>query len=40
MDRKREKEGGWMQCFKKKEDESLIDIDNVETTGEWCCPLS
>ena len=23
-----------MQCFVKKEDETLIDLDNVETTGE------
>ena len=29
MDRKREKEGGRMQCFLKKEDKSLIDVDNV-----------
>ena len=40
MDRKREKEGGRMQCFMKKEDKSLIDVDNVETTGERCCYLS
>ena len=32
MDRKREKEGGRMQCFMKKEDKSLIDVENVETT--------
>ena len=31
MDRKREKEGGRMQCFMKKEDKSLIDVENVET---------
>ena len=38
MDRKRK---GWrMQCFMKKEDESLIDVENVETTGERCCHLS
>ena len=29
-----------MQCFMKKEDESLIGVDNVETTGEICCHLS
>ena len=23
-----------MQCFVKKEDKSLIDVENVETTGE------
>ena len=40
MDRKREKEEGNMQCFMKKEDTSLIDVDNVETTGERCCHLS
>ena len=26
-----------MQCFMKKEDKSLIDVDNVESTGERCC---
>ena len=40
MDRKREKEGGRMQCFMKKENKSLIDVENVETTGERCCHLS
>ena len=41
MDRKREKEGsGRMQCFMKKEDKSLIDVENVVTTGERCCHLS
>ena len=34
--RKREtdgqKEGGRMQCFMKKEDKSLIDVEHVETT--------
>ena len=40
MDRKRVKEGGRMQCFMKKEDKSLIDVENVETTGEMCCHLS
>ena len=34
MDRKREEEGGRMQCFMKKENESLIDVENVETTGK------
>ena len=29
MDRKREKEGGRVQCCVKKEDKSLIDVDNV-----------
>ena len=32
MDRKREKEGVMVQCFMKKEDKSLIDVENVETT--------
>ena len=40
MDIKREQEGGRMQCFVKKEDKGLIDVENVETTGEWCCHLS
>ena len=26
--------------FMKKEDDSLIDVENVETTGERCCHLS
>ena len=39
MDRKREKEGGMMQVF-LKEDKSLIDVENCETTGERCCHLS
>ena len=34
MDRKREKMG--MQCYMKEEDNSLIDVENVETTGEMC----
>ena len=38
--RKREKDGGRTQCFMKKEDNSLIDLENVETTGETCCHLS
>ena len=29
MDRKREKEGGRMQCFMKMEDKSLIDVESV-----------
>ena len=40
MDRKREKEGGRMQCFMKKEAKSLIDVENVVTTRERCCHLS
>ena len=39
-DRKRETGGGRMQCFMKKEDTCLIDVENVETTGERCCHLS
>ena len=38
MDRQREKIG--MQCYMKKEDNSLTDVDNVETTGERCRHLS
>ena len=38
MDRKREKRG--MQCYMKKEDNSLIDVENAETTGERCRHLS
>ena len=38
MDRKREKRG--MQCYMKNEDNSLIDVENAETTGERCCHLS
>ena len=37
MDRNREKRG--MQCYMKKEDNSLIDVENVETTGERCHDL-
>ena len=33
-DTKRERAGGRMQCFVKKEDKSLIDVDNVVTTSE------
>ena len=35
--KKREK---GMQCYMKKEDNSLIDVENVETTGERCRHLS
>ena len=38
MDRKREKMG--LQCYMKKEDNSLIDMENVETTCERCRHLS
>ena len=38
MDRKREERG--MQCYMNKEDNSLIDVKNVETTGERCRHLS
>ena len=38
MDRKREKRG--MQYYMKKEDNSLIDVENAETTGERCLHLS
>ena len=34
MDRKREKRG--MQCYMEKEDNSLIDVENVKTPGERC----
>ena len=29
-----------MKFFMKKEDESLIDVENVVTTGERCCHLN
>ena len=32
LDRKRETQGGRMQCFMKKKDNSLIDVENLETT--------
>ena len=32
--------GGRVQCFMKQEEKSLIDIENVETTGERSCHLS
>ena len=38
MGRKREKRGA--QCYMKKEDNSLIYVENVETTGERCRHLS
>ena len=38
--RDRKREGGYMQCFMKKEDKCLIHEDNVETTGERGCRLS
>ena len=28
-----------MQCFMKKEDNNLIDVEHVETTCERCCHL-
>ncbi len=28
------------QCYMKKEDNSLIDVENVETTGERCRHVS
>ena len=37
MDRQREKEGGRMLWFMKNDDKSMIDVENVETTGERCC---
>ena len=39
MDIKRKREGGMMQCFMQKENISLIDVENVETSGEMCCHL-
>ena len=38
MERRREKRG--MQCYMKNENNSLIDVENVETTGERCRHLS
>ncbi len=38
MGGKREKRG--VQCYMKKEDNSLIDVENGETTGERCRHLS
>ena len=34
--RKRDEEGGRMQCFAKKKDKSLLDVEHVETTGVRC----
>ena len=34
MGRKREKEGGRRQCFMKKDDKSLIDVENIAIAGE------
>ena len=33
---------GWgtTDKFYEKEDKSLLDVENVETTGERCCDLS
>ena len=38
MERKREKRG--MQCYMKKEDNSLIYVESAETTGERCRHVS
>ena len=40
IEREIEKERGRIQCFVKKEDKSLIGVENVETTGERCCHLN
>ena len=44
MDRKREKEGGGCSAMKKEDKASasirVIDVENVDTTGERCCHLS
>ena len=41
MDRKRERKGGCSAIiFMKKEDNNLIDVENVETTGYRCRRLS
>ena len=40
MDRKREKEGGRVQVLNEKEAKSLVDAENVVTTGERRCHLS
>ena len=29
-----------MQCFVRKEDKSLLDVEHFETTGIRCCHLS
>ena len=36
----KEREKGEDAVFYEKEDKSLIDVENVETTGEKCCHLS
>ena len=36
----RERKGGCSAIIMKKEDNSLIDVENVETTGERCRHLS
>ena len=36
----KEKERERMQCFMKKKDKSMLYVENVETTGIWCCHLS
>ena len=36
----KEREKGGVQYYMKKEDNSLIDVENVETTGERCRHLS
>ena len=40
MDRKRENREGRCSDIMKKEDKSLIDVENVETTVERCRHLS
>ena len=39
-ERERVKEGGRMQSFMKKKYRSMLDVENVETTGVRCCHLS
>ena len=34
MDRNIEKEGGRTECFKKKDDHSLIDVEDFETQAK------
>ena len=38
-DGQKEREKEAVLCFMKKEDKSLTDVENVETTGERCCHL-
>ena len=40
VDSKRETYVGRIQGIMNKEAKSLIDVENVETTGERCCHLS